>query len=203
MSDLSNEFEQEPSGGAAKKAFAYDWSTIVAKPKKPKPPKVDALKPITEEEWAKLEPKGKWDSIVALRGPDLKNSDLLKWFTSSVIRWKLSGVMRVGGLVNNQVPFVVLPYHNQDTSNFSGQHFSGHVRDAAMWLGIPALAVSSKVWSYLLKGVGHRYVVLAMIQAELGQENPLRKVISDLLNAYGIEDPESLLAKQTEASNEN
>lgn len=127
-------------------------------PKKPKVPTTyQRLTPITPEDWAKLSPKAQWDSIVALRGPDLRNSDTLKWFTSSVIRWKLSGIMRVGGMVNDRLPFVVLPgfYDNPLSApkgDFSGSHFAGHVQEAAMWLQVPVVGINPETWALILKG---------------------------------------------------
>lgn len=68
-----------------------------------------AVKPITQKEWDALSPKQKWDSIVGLRGPDVSPSDVIKWFTTSVIRARLSGVMRVGGQVNQDLNLVIIP----------------------------------------------------------------------------------------------
>lgn len=68
------------------------------------------MKPIDASYWAGLTEKQKWDSIVGLRGPDLGPSSTIKWFTTSVIRARLSGVMRVGGQVNPDLNAVVVPY---------------------------------------------------------------------------------------------
>lgn len=121
---------------------------------KPRVPPPMSLTPITEEEWSQFEGKARWDSVVALRGPDLTNSDTLKWFTSSVIRYKMSGVMRVGGLVNRQLPFVVLPLGHDLTGSkgFDCAHFIGHIYEAANWLHIPIAPCSPDLWKQILSG---------------------------------------------------
>lgn len=67
------------------------------------------MKPIDKAFWDHLSEKQKWDSIVGLRGPDLGPSGSIKWFTTSVIRHRLSGVMRVGGQVNPDLNAIVVP----------------------------------------------------------------------------------------------
>lgn len=112
------------------------------------------LEPMTEEEWNALSGKAKWDSTVALRGPDLTGSELLKWFTTSVIRFRLSKIMRVGGMVNESLGFVLLPQggapHRDD--RFDIGHFLNHVTEAAVWLGIPIVYTSQDTFSILLNG---------------------------------------------------
>jgi len=115
--------------------------------------KKNVIVPLTEAEWTAMNGKARWDSIVGLRGPDLVGSGILKWFTSSVIRHKMSGIMRVGGLVNQTLPFVVLPsgYDNsRKRANFDASHFIGHVSEAAEWLGIPRAYIGWEDYNKLL-----------------------------------------------------
>jgi hypothetical protein len=135
----------------------------VAKPKK-KWNLLNITETLTPDQWSSLSEKAKWDSIVALRGPDLINSEGLKWFTSSVIRHRLSKVMRVGGLVNQHLGFVVLPdggYSTAETKPFDIGHFLNHVQEAACWLGIPVVYVAQETFGLLLKrGYSSRAEVL-------------------------------------------
>lgn len=75
----------------------------------PPPSHEGKLKPFTSEEWARLTPKQQWDTIVALRGPDLRGSDSAKWYSTSVIRGKMRGILRVGGMVNTDLNLMILP----------------------------------------------------------------------------------------------
>lgn len=124
-----------------------------AKPKPlwtpPKPP-ADLIKlaPITKEEWNKLDGKARWDSIVALRGPDRKPSTALKHITTAVIRYRLSEVMRVGGQVNGALPFCILPDSNAcpTPDSFDWEHFIPHIAEACGWLSIPCASVPAEPW---------------------------------------------------------
>jgi hypothetical protein len=69
----------------------------------------DNLIPLSTKEWDAFTPKQRWDVIVALRGPDVARSEIIKWFTTSVIRGKMREVMRVGGQVNNDLNLIILP----------------------------------------------------------------------------------------------
>lgn len=118
------------------------------------------LEPISQDLWAKLTGKQKWDSIVALRGPDMVGSGVLKYLTSSIIRYKLSGVMRVGGLVNQSIPFVVLPSergYDRPRSNFDLGHFLGHIYDAAAILNIPVAYVTWEAYKAVVIGGSEYY----------------------------------------------
>ncbi len=115
--------------------------------------------PITPEEWSSFSGKAKWDSQVALRGPDILNSSVLKWFTSSVIRHRLSGVMRVGGLINNEIPFVILPSGPVPQSKpFDFTHFCEHVHESADWLSIPIAWVPGDIWKKAMFLPGGSYM---------------------------------------------
>ena len=163
-----------------KKAYGY----VVPPP--PQAPKSTGVVPLTKEEFNAMDPKAKWDSIVGLRGPDLKHSDNLKWFTSSVIRHKLSAVMRVGGMVNTTIPFVVLPTTPTDVGEFSATHFCGHILEAAQWLNIPILYVSNKVWTKILDESVNRYKIIAAIYKET-QDPEARQWLEDVAKGMGMD----------------
>lgn len=121
----------------------------------PKKKPATGLAPITKEEWDQLNGKQKWDSIVALRGPDLRDSSTAKFYTSSVVRYRLSGVMRVGGMVNDRLGFVVLPEGSLTLGKdqlIDLSHFLQHVEEAAHWLGIPVCHVSPAFWKATFLG---------------------------------------------------
>jgi hypothetical protein len=166
---------------------------------KPKPPIVVPIPvgvaPITEDFWNSLGGKERWDSIAALRGPDLRNSDTLKWFTTSVIRRRMSGVMRVGGLVNQELPFVVLPKESLRDSDFSATHFVGHVYEAARWLQIPMVMAGRGIWDAMLSGRS-RHKVLAMLWKE--SEDPVVKEATEKVLAFHWSiTPDSVLGKES------
>jgi hypothetical protein len=124
--------------------------------KKPRASTPISLAPLTQAEWDGLSGKAKWDSQVALRGPDLVGSQDVKIFTTSIIRYRLSQVMRVGGLVNDWLPFTIVP---QGTSGlvsararfqFDWSHFIGHVIEACNWLSIPMIQIATEDWKKVL-----------------------------------------------------
>jgi hypothetical protein len=110
---------------------------------------VKALPPLTPDQWINMSAKAQWDSVVALRGPDFVNSDGLKWLTSSVLRHRMSKVMRVGGMVNKQLPCVIIPKSGGNyaeifgkSTGFNASHFMGHIQEAASWLKVPVITIS-------------------------------------------------------------
>jgi hypothetical protein len=114
---------------------------------------------ITQEKWDKMNEKAKWDTIAALRGPDCRHSDVIKWFATSVIRGCLSGVMRVGGLVNKDLSLVVIPTGDlprQDNPSHPHQwdynHYFQHVGEAATWLGLPVVRIGAKEYLEYVNG---------------------------------------------------
>lgn len=126
---------------------------------------------ITKTFWEELSDKQKWDVFVALRGPDVSDSEGIKWLTTAVIRGVMSKVIRVGGTVNRDLNLVVVPsfWSSKPPSKgltpekdikgavlFSGNHFFTHIGEAAMHLGIPAVGVDA---------IKYREVVL-------GNDNP-------------------------------
>jgi hypothetical protein len=113
------------------------------------------LNPLTQEEWDGLSGKAKWDSQVALRGPDLVGSQDVKIFTTSIIRYRLSQVMRVGGLVNDWLPFTIVPQSSSSLMTrarfqFDWSHFLGHVIEACHWLSIPMISIATEDWKKVL-----------------------------------------------------
>lgn len=125
-------------------------STVVwnPPPRPVPPPDLIKLSPMTKDEWAKLDGKARWDSIVTLRGPDRKHSITLKHITTSIIRYRLSEVMRVGGQVNNSLPFCILPIEHASApaDSFDWDHFIPHIAEACEWLGIQYCYVDGPAW---------------------------------------------------------
>lgn len=103
-------------------------------------------KPLSAEQWASFSPKAQWDCIVALRGPDaLVHQDGIKWLTSAVIRGRLREVMRVGGMVNVDLPAVVVPA-SSSAFMWNARHFFDHVQEAARYLQIPTVMVPAGLY---------------------------------------------------------
>jgi hypothetical protein len=150
------------------------------------------LPKITQEQWDALNGKGKWDSIVALRGPDFINSGVLKWFTSSVIRHRMSGIMRVGGLVNSTLPFVTLPsgLYAPRTGNFDAGHFLGHISEAAMWLSVPIAWVEGKVFSTVLLSSSNEHYYQAELKLYPHMQEPFKSILGLAITSHGYTLPE-------------
>lgn len=139
---------------------------------KPKPKSTSANLPISPAFWDALPGKGKWDIQVALRGPDVYNPDLIKWFTTSIIRYAVSSVMRVGGMINSSHAFLLLPSKDDGggpligKGDFHWYHFLDHVHEAAAWLAIPIIWVPSDKWwacmgdSNFIRGLGKAILLL-------------------------------------------
>lgn len=108
------------------------------------------MESITKAFWEGLSGKAKWDSVVSLRGPDLNNSGMLKMFTTSVIRHRLSGVMRVGGQVS-QLGCIIIPNgHLFKGETFDEHHFFTHIQEAAYHLDIPIVTVEAAIYKAAL-----------------------------------------------------
>lgn len=110
-----------------------------------------------KEDWKALNSKGKWDILVALRGPDSRDSGTLKWFTTAVIRaksWKLFKPEGGSAVVNYKLPCVIMPegYHLPLTisgkliSRFDFNHFFQHVDEAAHLMSIPVHYIDPDVY---------------------------------------------------------
>ena len=108
------------------------------------------MQPITKAKWKTFTGKMKWDCIVALRGPDCHNPNVVKWYTTAVIRWLLSRAMRVGGTINDQLGCVILPVGAPNPHNpqeFYLNHFTQHTWEAAEILDIPTLWIPNYTWT--------------------------------------------------------
>ena len=111
---------------------------------------------LTKTEWDKMPEKAQWDIKVALRGPDVYRSDIIKWFTTSVIRGRVRKVMRVGGAVNDDLKCVVLPNgrrtKERETENaWNYGHFVEHVQAAASWLNVPIIYIPADTWMQAMR----------------------------------------------------
>lgn len=121
------------------------------------------LTPITREAFDKLSVKQQWDIFASMRGPDLANSTAIKFYTTSVLRWMMSKAIRVGGLVNSDLPFVILPSTcemewietTKKARPFDLSHFYEHVFESADHLNVPIYTVSSSLWWDTLSKAGH------------------------------------------------
>lgn len=198
-SDLQPVIKKVKTAGINKQAYdAYVAQSMAkAKVKAAAQEKIPQLERLTDEEWAALDGKARWDSIVALRGPDVVNSQTVKWFTSSVIRHRLSGVMRTGGLVNSRLPFVVLPSGQvalpADRRGFDYQHFSSHIYEAATWLKVPIAYVSGEAWGKMLGRCSHVQALFAFLP-EL--QEPFKEYAQWYLTGQGY-DPDKPAAGAT------
>lgn len=119
------------------------------------------IAPLSPSTWKVLSGKQQWDCVVALRGPDVAQSATLKWLTTSIIRHKLSDVMRVGGLINPDLRMIILPDGGRFYPAYKGRvpiylrsdlnHFFQHVREAACILGIPYITLPGAVYARCLE----------------------------------------------------
>lgn len=103
---------------------------------------------MTKEKWDDLSDKARWDIMVAMRGPDLHSSDVVKWFSTSVLRGQMKDVYRVGGLVNSYLSFIILPSDSTivEGAYFDSQHFCEHVQTAANWMGVGVMKIKSSTY---------------------------------------------------------
>lgn len=113
---------------------------------------LDPLTPISPDDWSELSKKQQWDVKVALRGPDLANTNL-KIYTTAIIRWVCSSAMRTGGAINSFCPVLMLPKdlyqlrRGEDTRwGFDLYHFMVHIQEAAMVLEIPSVEMTRLAW---------------------------------------------------------
>lgn len=125
---------------------------------------------LTASQWNRLSEKAQWDIKVALRGPDANYGDTLKWFTTSVIRGKVSEVFRVGGLVNHDLNLIVIPrgkkwgdpapvqeaYRKVGYLGWNYHHFIDHIKQAAAYLDLPELPIPAELWHRLMQGQSAR-----------------------------------------------
>lgn len=101
--------------------------------------------PLQKEVWESFDGKAKWDIMSALRGPDFR-SQTLKWFATSVIRGRMREVIRVGGMVNEDLPLVIVPtIGSSGFGKFDVSHWRSHVVEAANWLQLKHVQVPSEI----------------------------------------------------------
>lgn len=156
-----------------------------------------------KEQWKNLSGKCQWDVTVALRGPDVKRSEVIKSFTTSVIRSCMSRIIRVGGQLSDY-GFVLLPSGSvfkapkQDPSQPvtflrpDMDHFLGHVREAADILDIPIISVTAASWENIMlamspqEGMKRFLLLLKSLNEEIYVPPPVLEKIKELNEAYGI-----------------
>lgn len=127
---------------------------------------------MNRDQWDALTPKGRWDIIVAQRGPDSKAGDVLKWFTTSVIRSEVGQILRAWGgsaLVNDDLKAIILPAGpptgKKGIDGFDWSHFLEHIHSAATYLGLPIGHVSSELY-YEAITERNLYAAAAMMSKE-------------------------------------
>lgn len=103
---------------------------------------------ITKVQWEGFSGKQKWDIMSAMRGPDLVGGEMLKWHSTSVLRAYMANVIRVGGLVNYNWPFVVLPELSRPREGFDAFHFFSHIEEACAHMGVEVLWVPMEEFPY-------------------------------------------------------
>lgn len=120
------------------------------------------LSQVSPEKWEKFSGKAKWDVLVAMRGPDSYDPyESIKLTTSSVLRHVMGKAIRTGGMINTSLPFVTIPTPNAtqrksggllipDWRFFNGEHFFGHVGEAANYCDVPIWYCPRDLWIRLV-----------------------------------------------------
>ena len=142
------------------------------------------LNQLSPEKWETFSGKGKWDVLVAMRGPDTyDNRDAIKWTTSSVLRYVMAKAIRTGGVINEGLPFVVIPAPAAtmkksggllipDWRFFNGEHFFGHVQEAADLCGVPVKWMDKDEWVRRIPETSRSLHHLNIELLEWAQKNP-------------------------------
>jgi len=157
------------------------------------------MTPITKEEWANFNHKMQWDIITALRGPDIRDSHTMKYYTTGVIRFRMNQITSTHGSVTPDLGVVVLPdpfphYHEEGLelswrgralepekaqyphiAFWSPEHFLQHVAEAAQYLSIPIVWCPMEVWEEAM-GLG---IVSAGKRMVEGIEEQVKRVEGD------------------------
>ena len=143
--------------------------------------------------WGRLSGKQQWDILVALRGPDCGNSEIIKWFTTGVIRGEMAPVMRVGGTVNSDLRCVVLPEKFQETYLVPGGtmpwnsgHFFQHVSEAATILGLPLVVIKQEQWDKAMQKGSTDAVAILLEGIEEGAESAGAKELKRYAEYIGL-----------------
>lgn len=175
MEHISSQFGATPATASLlkKKAAKAKAASLIA-----------PITPLTQAEWDHFHDKAKWDSIVALRGPDLVGSQNLKYFTTSVIRWRMSGVLQTGphGLINDRVPFVIIPSVDRrlGRGEFDFHHFLSHVGEAAGYLHIPTCHAPSDALDIMMAPTNGTSAAIAKLAGIVG--SPFAEVLGYMEN---------------------
>lgn len=155
---------------------------------------------MTKQEWKSLTKKQQWDVLVALRGPDITNSEVIKSFTTGVIRKAMSHLIRVGGQLSD-LGFVVLP--SPGSHVFYGMltgpirvdldHFALHTYEAADILGVPILVVPNKVWEDMVISQSRTQAFVAFCQWAQSHKHEIndglwQQYVEPLVKYYGSGD---------------
>lgn len=108
---------------------------------------------MTKERWKQLTEKQQWDILVTLRGPDMRGGEVLKWFTSAVVRADMKPIVKANGgsaTTNERLGAVVIPDAESNLmkrmSNFDATHFIEHVKDAAQIIGLPIVTIPANLY---------------------------------------------------------
>src|SRR3990167_10018557 len=91
-----------------------------------------------------MTPKQRWDILASIRGPDCYRSEIVKFWSTGVIRYRLSSVMRVGGKLNSAIELIIIPtgiVAPPQKLRWNAAHFFEHIEEAAAALEIPKIYV--------------------------------------------------------------
>lgn len=148
-----------------------------------------------KERWKHLTKKQQWDCLVALRGPDITNSELIKHFTTGVIRKEMGKFMRVGGQLS-EIPFVVVSSGRVFEST-SGpvkpdlNHFLQHVYEAADILDIPIIILPPYIWEDMMITGTHTKATIYLLNylsknKSTVASNTYQTYVTPLLSQYAL-----------------
>ena len=139
---------------------------------------------MTKTRWAELTGKQQWDVQVALRGPDCQQSENIKWITTSVLRWAMHTVMRVGGTINEDLRVTIIPADPHEVDRvvrsskllkvlcWSPAHFFQHVREASGVLGIGCWSLPNEDY-FEAASLSHQHFSLVRLWESAKQHNLL------------------------------
>lgn len=150
---------------------------------------------MTANDWSRLSNKARWDIMVSLRGPDAHYGDTLKWFTTAVIRGRVSGAIYVGGVVNPDLNLLILPkypFREPSVHIINGQywnvaHFIEHLSEASTWLNIPNLTLPVEFWHKVMKRTSRQKAaveILSKMRQSAGLPNTLLQELQRHYDEY-------------------
>src|SRR3990167_7782282 len=151
---------------------------------------------MTREEWDQLSDKAQWDIKVAMRGPDSNYGEVLKWYTTAVIRGQVRYAFRVGGLYNTDLKLVVVPagarareekslkpFEKAGAVAWNWHHFTDHIITAARWLNVPRLYVTHDIWHAAMQIGTAKQAGLMILEA--GKESASREAPEVVATSWG------------------